>query len=148
MNAYEEAIEEQNKILAGTPQSEDMVEPDREQTGESIEQKQDASSVVESFDKTEVKKPIHRFQKGVSGNPAGRPKGSGSITTALRKFLEDNPERFDELVQDYLSDKKHRELLWRMFDGNPRNQTDITSNGNPIPILSGAIDAVLDTKEE
>jgi hypothetical protein len=31
-----------------------------------------------------VRKPIHRFQKGVSGNPRGRPKGSIDKTRALQ----------------------------------------------------------------
>jgi hypothetical protein len=99
-----------------------------------------ADSVAELTEKTvEKQSKPWQFKKGQSGNPNGRPKGSLSITAKLREFLDNNPERFDELVMEYLSDKKHRDLLWRMFDGNPKNQTDITSNGNPIPILSMAL---------
>lgn len=70
------------------------------------------------------------FKKGQSGNPAGRPKGSLSITTAIRRFLEDNPDKFEELMQDYLEDKKHRELLWKMIDGMPKQQVDTEVSGN------------------
>lgn len=76
-----------------------------------------------------------QFLPGVSGNPAGKPLGATSITAALRRFLEDNPDKFKELVMEYLEDKRHRDLLWRQLDGNPQNKTDHTTQGQPIPIL-------------
>jgi hypothetical protein len=73
-----------------------------------------------------------QFVPGISGNPAGKPKGATSITAAIRKFLEDNPEQFQELFMDYIQDKKHRELLWQMLDGRPSQNTDITSDGEAL----------------
>ena len=43
----------------------------------------------------------HRFQKGTSGNPAGRPKGSKSFGGALKRLL-----KAQELKLEYLIDGK------------------------------------------
>lgn len=80
-------------------------------------------------------------------NPDGRPKGSISILTDLKAKLEkikrERPEEYEQLLDDYWQDKGKRELLIKMIDGMPRQQTDVTSNGQTIiPILGGL------TKEE
>lgn len=80
-------------------------------------------------------RPAHYFKPGVSGNPAGRPKGSFSIKSRIISYLEDHPEELGELIKYYTKEKKMRDLLWRMIDGNPSQQSDITSGGKPIPIL-------------
>jgi len=86
--------------------------------------------------------------KFIPGNPGGgRPKGSISIKDRIRRYLEDNPERFEELAQYYLSDPKMRDLLWRMLDGNPHQATDITSGGKPIPILSNVSNNIGNEKD-
>jgi hypothetical protein len=66
-----------------------------------------------------------KFVKGHSGNPLGKPKGATSITAAIRKFLEDNPDKFEELFMDYINDKRHRELLWKMIDGMPKGEGSV-----------------------
>ncbi len=43
-------------------------------------------------EKQEKKKKPHRFKKGESGNPNGRPKGTISITTEIKKKLEQIPK--------------------------------------------------------
>ena len=66
-----------------------------------------------------------QFKKGVSGNPAGRPKGSISIKDEIRRHLKKHPEEFKKLCQFYLQDKKMRELLWKMIDGLPRQSIEL-----------------------
>jgi len=39
------------------------------------------------------------FKKGQSGNPAGRPKGSGDIAKARRKLLEHSDEIVQKLME-------------------------------------------------
>jgi hypothetical protein len=72
------------------------------------------------------------FKKGQSGNPAGRPKESISIKDKIRQMLRDNPDEFEELCKYYMKDKRMRDLLWRMLEGQPPQSTDITSGGQPI----------------
>lgn len=52
---------------------------------------------------TTAKKQVGRpFQKGQSGNPAGRPKGSISITTEIKKKLEEMPKGSKKTYLDLL----------------------------------------------
>jgi hypothetical protein len=41
----------------------------------------------------------HQFKPGQSGNPSGRPKGSVSLTEAMRRLLRARPEEADEAVR-------------------------------------------------
>ena len=72
------------------------------------------------------KKPIlqgerGKFLEGTAPGP-GRPKGSVSIMTQIKNFLEDNPDKMKELVDYYLDDKGMRALLLQMVDGRPSQQ--------------------------
>lgn len=62
-----------------------------------------------------------QFVKGQSGNPGGRPKGSKSLKTFAREYLEALPE--DEKVE-FL---RHlpQELVWRMAEGQPKQDTEL-----------------------
>ena len=95
-----------------------------------------SNEISEPEDTGEIRNPDGTFKPGISGNPAGRPKGSLSIRDLVRQHLEDNPEDLAEFVKHFI--KKNRELAWQMMEGKP--QQDITSAGEkliPTPIYGG-----------
>lgn len=77
-----------------------------------------------------------RFVEGVSGNSNGRPKGSLSITAAIKRHYEAHPEEFDTLCKELMEDKSMRKLLWSYIDGKPRESLEIGGGAQlPTPIL-------------
>lgn len=81
-----------------------------------------------SADKQQGKQLIpYQWKKGQSGNPNGRPKGK-TLKEFAREYLESLPD--DEKV-DYLASLP-TEIVWKMAEGNPASQTDITSKGDKI----------------
>lgn len=80
----------------------------------------------------------YQFVKGQSGNPSGRPKGSKSLKTFAREYLESLPD--DEKIE-FLKTLP-TELVWKMAEGNPKQDNDLTSNGESInQVLVKFIDA-------
>ena len=75
------------------------------------------------------------FQPGVSGNPAGRPEGSVSLTSMIKAKLEQmSPDGkrkalevlAENIIQDALeNNNKMRQLIWNYVDGMPRQGIDI-----------------------
>ena len=61
-----------------------------------------------------------RFPPGVSGNPDGKPKGSISFMSRIKKILAEEPDKFEELCRYYINDKRMRDLLLKMVDGMPK----------------------------
>jgi hypothetical protein len=70
----------------------------------------------------------YQFVKGQSGNPGGRPKGAKSLKTFVREYLENLP---DEEKIEYLK-TLDLETVWKMAEGNPKQDTDVTSKGESI----------------
>lgn len=62
----------------------------------------------------------YQFVKGQSGNPGGRPKGSKSLKTFAREYLEALP------AEEKLEFLKHlpAEIVWKMSEGNPHSTED------------------------
>lgn len=73
----------------------------------------------------------YQFVKGQSGNPGGRPLGAKSLKTYAREFLESLPE---EEKNEFLATLP-TEVVWKMAEGNPKQDTDVTSGGEPITQL-------------
>lgn len=74
------------------------------------------------------------FKKGQSGNPGGRPKGK-SLKDYTREMLA---SMTDDERQEYLKGIP-KEIIWKMAEGNPRQDTDITTAGRPIVLLANEI---------
>lgn len=75
-------------------------------------------------------KKQHRLQKyqwpkGVSGNPAGRPKGSISPRDKIRQMFEANPKYFEEFLSKYIEDPSNRKHVVEMIDGKPSQALDM-----------------------
>ena len=68
------------------------------------------------------------FKDGVSGNPGGRPKNSlkSYVASKLAKMSDEEKDAWLE-THDIKG-----EVQWRMSEGNPANNTDITSGGEPL----------------
>src|SRR6187402_428984 len=88
---------------------------------------------MENTDKQEKKQGAanlipYMWKKGQSGNPNGRPKGK-TLKEFAREYLESLPD--DEKI-DYLASLP-TEIVWKMAEGNPATNTDITTNGKELP---------------
>lgn len=83
----------------------------------------------------ESRNPDGTFKKGISGNPNGRPKGSGMTLKeyASRKLKDMTDEEKENFLKGLSS-----EIIWKMSEGMPKQDTDITSGGEKIiPIYGG-----------
>jgi hypothetical protein len=71
----------------------------------------------------ENRNPDGTFKEGVSGNPAGRPKGK-SLKEFVRGYLESLSDE-DKLL--YI-EKLPKDIVWKMAEGNPKqdNSTELS----------------------
>lgn len=102
--------------------------------------------VVGVTEKTaKVQRVIGRpFVKGQSGNPKGKPPGSGiSITTEIKKKLAECPKGskatylallIDQIISQSIKkgDQQMITRIWNYVDGMPKQNNDITSGGKEI----------------
>lgn len=97
---------------------------------------------------TAQKLPGKPFVKGKDSrrNLDGRPKGSVSITTEIKKKLEEIPEGqkatylqllinriMKQAIQD--GDQQMITRIWNYVDGMPKQSTDITTGGDKLDAL-------------
>ena len=76
-----------------------------------------------------------QFKKGKewNGNKNGRPPGI-SITGRIRQIFAEDPKLFEKTVREYMKDKKARDLMWRMIDGNPK-QAITGDKDSPLEVI-------------
>ena len=59
------------------------------------------------------------FKKGESGNLNGRPVGSISALSRLKKEFREHPEKFDEYMERYIKNPANEKHVMEMLDGKP-----------------------------
>ncbi len=77
----------------------------------------------------------HQFKPGDRANPHGRPKGSISLKEYARKYLMEMTE--DEKI-DFMKGLDKVDI-WKLAEGNPASNVDLTSKGLPILQVSQEI---------
>lgn len=60
------------------------------------------------------------YPKGVSGNPKGKPKGTISVISRIKKQFRDDPEGFEKFIEEYKNNKQNHKHLVEMIDGKPK----------------------------
>lgn len=75
----------------------------------------------------------YQWPKGVSGNPAGRPKGKLSPIDRIRQMFEENEKDFDEFLTEYLNDPSNKKHIVEMLDGRPMQRIDHSTMGKELP---------------
>ncbi len=77
-----------------------------------------------------IGRPKHLWKKGTSGNKNGRPKGSVSLTTRLKKYLAEHPEQERELMEAWIKYAKrgsfpHLKEIIERLDGKVKEIMEI-----------------------
>lgn len=92
--------------------------------------KEQVSEKTEKKQKKRGAPPQYLFKPGQSGNPAGRPKGSVSITAMIKKKLQEMPPDKKKTYLEYVVEKilskalvdgdpQMLKLIWQYVDGMP-----------------------------
>lgn len=69
------------------------------------------------------------WKKGQSGNILGRPKGK-----TMKEWAREYMERMTDEERDEFMQGIPKEVIWKMAEGNPKQDTDVTSGGDKVQI--------------
>ena len=86
---------------------------------------------MEPQNRNETRNEDGTFKPGVSGNPGGRPKNTLKGYLA-RKFNDMTPEEMEAWLKEH---KIPGEVMWKMAEGNPKQDTDVTLNKSMGEVL-------------
>lgn len=103
--------------------------------------------------------PDGTFKSGVSGNPAGRPEGTVSLTTLVRSKLREIPlgqvksyaeQLVDKIISKAVVDGNDVMLkeIWHYMDGMPKNTVSIDADKESIEKLTDFFKAAAAAKPE
>lgn len=98
---------------------------------------------MESDNQTKNSERPWLWKKGQSGNPAGRPKGK-----TMKEYVREYLERMTDEERDTFLEGIPKEVIWKMGEGNPKQDTDITSAGEKIMYLPSELINKNDTTQE
>ncbi len=70
------------------------------------------------------------WKKGQSGNINGRPKGK-----TMKEYVKDYLAKMTDEERDEFLEGIPKDIIWKMSEGMPQTNTDITSGGKPIPLF-------------
>lgn len=99
-------------------------------TGEQASNRHDkleALKVKEKKSRVEHLQPW-QYKKGQSGNPSGRAPGIVSLKEYAKRMLASMNDEEREKFMNGLS----KDIIWKMAEGMPETQTDITSKGEKL----------------
>lgn len=105
------------------------------------------------------RRPDGTFGPGNNANPTGRPTGSFSIMTIIRKKMEEIPvgqvKAWKEQIADILLEKavvkgdiKALEMIIEYMDGKPKQNIEVDVNRENVDALTEVLRAVSKTKED
>lgn len=72
----------------------------------------------------------YMWKKGQSGNIMGRPKGK-----TMKDYAREYLERMTDEERDEWLEGLGKDIIWQMAEGKPRQDTDITSQGQKIELV-------------
>ena len=86
------------------------------------------------------------FQKGQpSANPKGRPKGTFSLKTYAKKYLQDMTDEEKLAFMDGLP----KDVIWKMAEGNPVTSTKLSGDGDePVKLFVEFINGKPNSNED
>ena len=79
--------------------------------------------------------PETRLKKGEVANPAGRPVGK-----TMKEFAREFLLKMDDEEKVKWLKSLGKDIVWRMAEGNPKQDTDITSGGEKIGQILDKLD--------
>ena len=97
-------------------------------------------SPVKQGENRDMAKSRTSFKPGQSGNPNGRPRTEVSITSQIKKYLEEHPDDIKDIIiklieKSKAGEKEHLKILLERVDGKVVERHEHGGpDGGPVPI--------------